>query len=149
MSDFNDSSIPDTIVAELGGTETGLAGQVSIFWDLFLPYATTPILRYYYTKRAGINFLLGAYRKKFNSKTGDVSVNLREQFQNLLAMKEELEKELGQFLAQTVNSVDPAQGELIHKNPYEFDGVSFGPNDLIYRGNAAYRRPSNQRLTDE
>lgn len=108
-------------------------------WSLYANVGI-PELRFLYIKRELLDYLMGIYALKFNSKAYMVSEDEGQVFGHLKDMRSLLDTTM-KDLTLYFGSGGAITGYLTTTTPDNYTRMWFGPNSIIYRGLPTYQLP--------
>lgn len=142
MAALTEEQLKAKIASELGQPDSlELAAQIDLGWEQFAMYAyTAPNLRYFYTERDAIRWLLGGNWKKFNWMDQGVVQSDSQVFDHLHTLMMDVQTEIERLeriaRGNRAGIVTQLANEAVYTNPFGYPN----PNSRIYRGDPLVRR---------
>jgi hypothetical protein len=130
------------VINELGLAETSApVRHISLLWRKHAPSgAVSTFLRYLYTKRDAIRFLLSDAATKHDIKAGDVAEAWSQDFTHLRMLLEDTNTQITAELATVSGGRGASVGQLTQVAPIQVeDGTYPNPNERAYRGDPLRR----------
>jgi hypothetical protein len=138
---MNETAYLELIVVEVGDNEQNTLRQIApTLWVLYSDKVPTH-LRYLYTKRHAVEFLMGYYRDKVTFAGMNSSFQIAEKMTNLKTMWDLVNFEIQKRENESSANRTPLSGQLTNVVPIEKpDNYSYDANDRALRGDA-YKLP--------